>query len=134
MKIAAVIPSRYNSSRFTGKPLVRILGKTMIERVYQQVEKCTLLSEIIVATDDERIATEVESFGGQFAYTHSGHRSGTERLWEVFEPRDFDAVINVQGDEPIISEKLITDIYHRLQMGNCQVVTAAYKKRRRAYG
>jgi 3-deoxy-manno-octulosonate cytidylyltransferase (CMP-KDO synthetase) len=125
MKIAAVIPSRFQSSRFPGKPLAQIVGKTMIERVYRQVEKAGCLSEIIVATDDKRILNEVKSFGGKAEMTDFAINSGTERVWSVLEKMDFDAVINVQGDEPLISEKLILQIYEALNKDIYDVVSAA---------
>jgi 3-deoxy-manno-octulosonate cytidylyltransferase (CMP-KDO synthetase) len=126
MKIAAIIPSRYHSIRFKGKPLAMIKGKTMIERVYRQAAKCERFSDIIVATDDKRIAQVVETFGGHVTMTSPGHDSGTERLWEVLEKRDFDAVINIQGDEPLISEALISRVFDELETGTYQVVTPAY--------
>lgn len=126
MKIAAIIPSRYNSTRFKGKPLAIIDGKPMIERVYEQAARCEKFFDIIVATDDIRIADVVNAFGGHVVMTSPEHSSGTERLWEVFENRDFDAVINIQGDEPIISEKLISRIYDKLETGKYEVVTPAY--------
>jgi len=116
MKIAAVIPSRFQSSRFPGKPLAQIAGKTMIERVYRQVEKVGCFSEIIVATDDKRILTEVIAFGGKAEMTDSAINSGTERVWSVLKKKDCDAVINIQGDEPLISGKLILQIYEALKI------------------
>lgn len=126
MKIAGIIPSRYNSTRFKGKPLVKIKGKTMIERVYRQAAKCEKFSDIIVATDDKRIARVVENFGGHVRMTSPDHDSGTERLWEVLENCDFDAAINIQGDEPLISEKLISRLFDELETCRYQVVTPAY--------
>ena len=128
MKIGAVIPSRYMSTRFEGKPLVKIKGISMIERVYRQVEKAGTFSpsEILVATDDQRIASTVKSFGGNAVMTSSSHISGSERLGEVLENYDFDAVINIQGDEPIVSEELIAALYAELAVGHHEVVTAAY--------
>ncbi len=126
MKIAAIIPSRYSSSRFMGKPLALIAGKPMIERVYRQAAKCEKFSDIIVATDDRRIADVVKGFGGNAAMTSPHHGSGTERLWEVLEKSDFDAAVNIQGDEPIISERLLHQLYLQLETGRHQVVTAYY--------
>jgi 3-deoxy-manno-octulosonate cytidylyltransferase (CMP-KDO synthetase) len=126
MKIAAILPARYHSTRFEGKSLVSINGIPMIERVYRQVEKSRKFLDIIVATDDQRIADTVESFGGSAVLTSSNHSSGSERIWEVMESRDFDAAINIQGDEPIISEQLITDLYEQLETGVYDVVTPAY--------
>jgi 3-deoxy-manno-octulosonate cytidylyltransferase (CMP-KDO synthetase) len=125
MKIAAVIPSRFQSSRFPGKPLAQIAGKTMIERVYRQVEKAGCFSEIIVATDDQRILGEVVAFGGKAEMTDSAINSGTERVWAVLKKSDCDAVVNVQGDEPLISEKLIFQIHETLNKNIFAVVSAA---------
>ncbi|MFH2107889.1 MAG: 3-deoxy-manno-octulosonate cytidylyltransferase [Chrysiogenia bacterium] len=123
MNIAAVIPSRYQSSRFPGKPLAMIAGITMIERVYRQVEKAGCFADIIVATDDERIFNEVAGFGGKAEMTDITSKSGTERVWSVIEKKNYDAVINIQGDEPLISEMLIRAICQVL--GKRSIVSAA---------
>lgn len=104
MKTLAIIPARYASTRFPGKPLAVIHGKPMIRRVYEQVTKCHSINEAIVATDDERIRNAVKEFGGKVMMTSSDHQSGTERCAEVIMNMigDFDVVINVQGDEPFI--------------------------------
>lgn len=124
MKIAAIIPARYQSTRFIGKPLALIAGKPMIERVYQQAARCEKFFDVIVATDDRRIADVVDSFGGHAVMTSPHHGSGTERLWEVLEQCDFDAAVNIQGDEPIISEILLSELVDRLETGRHEVVTA----------
>lgn len=126
MKIAAVIPARYSSTRFMGKPLEKISGISMIERVYRQVQKSQKFSDIIVATDDMRIANEVKKFGGKFQLTSKNIKSGTDRVWEVLFARKYDAVVNIQGDEPLISEVLISDICNTLKTGEHDVVTAVY--------
>lgn len=126
MKIAAIIPSRYQSTRFEGKPLALISGTTMIERVYRRVEQCGKFSRVIVATDDKRIADAVSDFGGHFQYTSPDHSSGSERIWEVLENSDFDAAINIQGDEPIVPPGLISLLYDQLASGKYPVVTPAY--------
>lgn len=126
MKIAAVIPSRYQSSRFPGKPLAVIRGMSMLERVYRQVEKCGRFSDILVATDDERILAEVQRFAGRAVMTDNRHTSGTERLWEVIEKSDFAGAVNIQGDEPAIPPQLIAALYDELERGQYPVVTAAY--------
>jgi len=123
MNIAAVIPSRYQSSRFPGKPLAKIAGKTMIERVYRQVAKTGCFADIVVATDDERIFNEVVNFGGKAEMTDTAIKTGTERVWRVMEKKDYEAVINIQGDEPLISEKLIREVYQAL--GKRNIVSAA---------
>jgi 3-deoxy-manno-octulosonate cytidylyltransferase (CMP-KDO synthetase) len=99
----AIIPARFNSTRFPGKPLVRIDGKTLIEHVYRRVEQAALVSRILVATDDQRIAEAVRGFGGTAVMTRNDHPSGTDRLAEVAETLDSGSlVLNVQGDEPMI--------------------------------
>jgi 3-deoxy-manno-octulosonate cytidylyltransferase (CMP-KDO synthetase) len=125
MKIAAVIPSRFQSTRFPGKPLAQIAGKTMIERVYRQVEKANCFSEIIVATDDQRIFDEVAAFGGIAKMTDAAINSGSERVWSVLAKSDCDAAVNIQGDEPLISEKLIFQIHDALSKKTSAVVSAA---------
>ncbi len=108
MKFIGIIPARYASSRFPGKPLVEIDGKTMIQRVYEQALKCDLLKEVVVATDDERIYDHVQSFG-RVVMTSTSHRSGTDRCLEAFNIvnkhnnySDEDGLINIQGDEPFV--------------------------------
>jgi len=108
MKILGVIPARYASTRFPGKPLVDINGKTMIRRVYEQAIKANL-NKVVVATDDERIASEVKSFGGEFILTSDQHQSGTDRCAEVVSKLPgFDVVVNIQGDEPFIDPEQIS--------------------------
>jgi len=109
MKIIGLIPARYPSTRFPGKPLVDIAGKSMIQRVYEQAKKCTLLADVIVATDDERIEKAVIAFGGKACLTSSTHPSGTDRCAEVVDKLKLqcDAIINIQGDEPFIDPKQI---------------------------
>lgn len=104
-KIIGIIPARFASTRFPGKPLVNIAGKTMIERVYSQAKKSGSLSDVIVATDDSRIVNAVENFGGKVCLTSPHHPSGTDRCAEVFSQMNLicDAVINIQGDEPFIN-------------------------------
>jgi len=107
MKVLGIIPARYSSSRFPGKPLVVIEGKSMIRRVYEQSVSCAGLSEVIVATDDSRIEKHVSSFGGRAMMTSAAHRSGTERCSEVCETLcrqgiECDVIVNIQGDEPYI--------------------------------
>lgn len=111
MKIACVIPARYASTRLPGKPLADIAGKPMIQRVYEQVSKATVPDEVIVATDDQRVAEAVKSFGGTVVMTKADHLTGTDRLAEVAELRpDIDVIINVQGDEPLIEASLIDEL------------------------
>jgi len=103
MKVLGIIPARYGSTRFPGKPLAMIGDKTMIHRTYDQVRKSSL-DALVVATDDQRIFDEVRGFGGQVVMTRSDHKSGTDRCCEALAlvGGAFDAVVNVQGDEPFI--------------------------------
>ncbi len=103
MKVCAIIPARYGSTRLPGKPLLKIKGKTIVQLVYEQCGKVKSLESVIVATDDQRIYNEVVSFGGECVMTSSHHKSGTDRIAEVAEKLDVDVVVNVQGDEPLIS-------------------------------
>jgi len=102
MIIAGVIPARYASTRFPGKPLVMIDGKSMIQRVYEQSQKCRSVSKVLVATDDKRIFDHVRSFGGEAVMTSVKHRSGTDRINEAVKNIKCDIVVNIQGDEPFI--------------------------------
>lgn len=107
LKIAGIIPARYASTRFPGKPLVMIAGKPMIQRVYEQV--APVLDEVVVATDDQRIFDAVKSFGGKVVMTRNDHPSGTDRCYEAFTQLEghFDVVVNIQGDEPFIQPSQI---------------------------
>lgn len=107
MKFIGIIPARYGSSRFPGKPLADMAGKPMIQRVYEQVKKA--IDEVWVATDDERILKIVEDFGGKAVLTSPDHKSGTDRCNEAFSKigNGFDVVINIQGDEPFIQPQQI---------------------------
>jgi 3-deoxy-manno-octulosonate cytidylyltransferase (CMP-KDO synthetase) len=111
MSILAVIPARYASTRLPGKPLVPLAGKPMIERVWERVRQATSLSGVVVATDDERIRSAVQGFGGEVVMTRSDHRSGTERVAEVAASRkDAEIIVNVQGDEPLIDPAAIDEV------------------------
>ena len=106
-KIVGVIPARYQSSRLPGKPLSEICGKTMIQRVYENCCRSTLLDRVIVATDDERIAENVRSFGGEVVMTSSTITTGTERCLAALKEVDYDYAVNIQGDEPLIDPVVI---------------------------
>ena len=114
MKFTAVIPARYASTRFPGKPLAMLGGKTVIQRVYEQA--ASVLSEVYVATDDERILSAVEAFGGRAVMTRTDHKSGTDRIEEAVEKIERqgmekegqgDVIINIQGDEPFVQPSQI---------------------------
>ena len=108
MNVLAVIPARYSSTRFPGKPLTSIAGKPMIECVWERARSASLVSKVVVATDDERIANAVKSFGAEAVMTRADHRSGTERVAEVaIAHPEAEIVINVQGDMPLIEPAAI---------------------------
>lgn len=134
LQVIGVIPARYESSRFPGKPLVIINGKSMIRRVYEQALKCKNLSKVVVATDDERIVEHVNSFGGQVMMTAPYHRSGTERVSEVVEKlhRDnpdklFEVAVNIQGDEPYIDPAQIDSLVSCFKDKDIQIATLIHK-------
>jgi len=109
MKITAIIPARYASTRFEGKALADIKGKPMVRHVYERTAMAQLVSEVVVATDDERIASVVRAFGGRVVMTSRDHETGTDRLAEVAAGIDSEIVVNVQGDEPLIEPAMIDE-------------------------
>ena len=123
MTFTAIIPARYASTRFPGKPLAVLGGKTVIQRVYEQVS--SVLSEVYVATDDERIFACVESFGGKAVMTRNDHQSGTDRIQEAVEKTDTnaDVIINVQGDEPFIQPSQIQTLMQLFDEPSTQIGT-----------
>ena len=123
MSIIAIIPARYASTRFPGKPLVQINGKSMINRVYEQTIKSNLLNEVIIATDDERIASHCKGFGAKVVITNANHPSGTDRCYEAYmlNKQPYDFVLNVQGDEPFLDPEQINSL---LQVCNSEVEIA----------
>lgn len=146
MKVLGIIPARYSSTRFPGKPLVDIKGKSMIQRVYEQAKKAESLAHVVVATDDERIFEHIKSFGGEVMMTSPEHQSGTDRCAEVAammnldvmthasehaksfafdakRERPFDAVVNIQGDEPFIDPQQINKVVEILRGGVFTIAT-----------
>ena len=123
MKFTAIIPARYASTRFPGKPLAILGGKTVIQRVYEQA--VNVLGQAYVATDDERILQAVEAFGGQAVMTRTDHKSGTDRIQEAAEKihTDADVIINVQGDEPFIQRSQIETLCHLFDEPQTQIGT-----------
>ena len=107
--IIAIIPARYGSTRFPGKALADIKGKPMIQWVYERTKRSKLINRVIVATDDDRILTAVQSFGGEAMMTSSHHATGTDRIAEVAKSLDCGIVVNVQGDEPLIQPAMIDE-------------------------
>ncbi len=128
MTTIGIIPARYASTRFPGKPLANINGKTMIQRVYEQAQKANL-QQIVVATDDERILNHVLNFGGKAVITKESHPSGTDRCFEAYctfdNPADF--VVNIQGDEPFIQPSQINQLIEALTKPGAQIATLARK-------
>ncbi len=123
LDIVAVIPARFASTRFPGKPLADIDGRTMIEHVYRRVAASPVVSRVIVATDDLRIATTVSDFGGLVKLTRANHQSGTDRLAEVAASLDCDIVVNVQGDEPLIDSRAIAEVVAPFSEPNVSMTT-----------
>jgi 3-deoxy-manno-octulosonate cytidylyltransferase (CMP-KDO synthetase) len=123
MKYIAVIPARYASTRFPGKPLAMLGGKTVIQRVYEQVTK--VIPNAYVATDDERIYHAVEGFGGNAIMTRNDHKSGTDRIEEAVENigSDADIVVNIQGDEPFIHPSQIETVCRQFDNPVTQIAT-----------
>ena len=123
MKYIGIIPARYASTRFPGKPLAMLGGRTVIQRVYEQVSG--VLDEAYVATDDERIREAVERFGGHVVMTRADHRSGTDRIEEAAEKlqTDADIIINVQGDEPFIQRSQLETVKRLFDDPEAQICT-----------
>ncbi|WP_026462832.1 3-deoxy-manno-octulosonate cytidylyltransferase [Adhaeribacter aquaticus] len=124
MKSIGIIPARYSSTRFPGKPLVDIGGKTMIQRVYEQAKKANL-EHVVVATDDERIAETVLQFNGEVVLTSAHHQSGTDRCFEAFQKFSYpaDCIINIQGDEPFIQPEQINILLNCFTEEQTQLAT-----------
>lgn len=112
MSVIAIIPARYASTRFPGKPLALIQGKSMLQRVYEQTKQAKLLSEVMIATDDVRIENHSKEFGAKVVMTKPEHPSGTDRCFEAYSlnKKKYDYIINIQGDEPFLDPKQIDDL------------------------
>lgn len=123
MKFIGIIPARYSSSRFPGKPLAILGGKPVIEHVYRQVS--SVMEDVFVATDDQRIYDSVEAFGGKAIMTRSDHKSGTDRIYEALEKvgGGFDVVINIQGDEPFIQKSQLETVMQCFDDPRTQIAT-----------
>ena len=129
MKSIGIIPARFESSRFPGKALVDIKGKSMIQRVYEQASRSKLLEKIIVATDDDRIYQHVLSFGGEAVMTDITHQSGTDRCAEVIENYpNAEIIINIQGDEPFIQSEQIDNLVSYLDSSSHLALATLAKK------
>lgn len=128
MRFIGIIPARYASTRFPGKPLAMINGKSMIQRVYEQASKAKSLIEVCVATDDTRIYEHVQGFGGKVFMTDTNHPSGTDRCNEVMkylqnQGQAYDVVINIQGDEPYINPVQIDQLAQAFDLAETEIAT-----------
>ncbi|MEZ4986646.1 MAG: 3-deoxy-manno-octulosonate cytidylyltransferase [Saprospiraceae bacterium] len=124
MKIAAIIPARYASTRFPGKPLALLSGKPMIQHVYERASSCEKLTRVLVATDDERIRTAVVDFGGEVVMTSPDHPSGTDRLAEAAQwLSDIDIIVNIQGDEPFVRSEQIEQLCDLFDNASTDIAT-----------
>lgn len=123
MEFIAIIPARYSSTRFPGKPLAMLAGKPVIQHVYEQVTK--ILPKAWVATDDDRISNAVEAFGGQAVMTRADHKSGTDRIEEAAEKigATADVIVNIQGDEPFIQPSQIEIVCRQFDDASTQIAT-----------
>ena len=134
MKAIAIIPARYGSSRFEGKPLADIMGKSMIRRVYEQVLQCKGLSGVWVATDDERIAAHLEGFGARYCFTSPDLPNGTQRCYRAYADTirpavgDVDVIVNVQGDEPFIAPQAVETVVKAFEDGTDKDVVTLVKR------
>ena len=128
MEVLGIIPARYASTRFPGKPLTDINGKSMIQRVYEQAQSANL-AEVLVATDDQRIFDHVQNFGGKAVMTAEHHQSGTDRCFEAYQQynQPFEYVINIQGDEPFIKPEQINLVAGCFQNPQTQLATLIKK-------
>lgn len=124
LKVLGVIPARYASSRFPGKPLIDLKGKSMIQRVYEGCAKSQLIEKLVVATDDQRIYDHVLEFGGNAMMTDENHPSGTDRCAEVAKSfPEMEVVINIQGDEPLVNFKQIEQLIQAFENPSTQIAT-----------
>jgi 3-deoxy-manno-octulosonate cytidylyltransferase (CMP-KDO synthetase) len=129
MHVVGIIPARFASSRFPGKPLIDLKGKSMIQRVYEGASKSDLISELFVATDDQRIYSEVKRFGGQVVMTATTHQTGTDRCAEVVNRlQHADVVINIQGDEPLVDYRQLNQLIDAFYSDEVKIATLASRK------
>ncbi len=128
MDVIGIIPARYSSTRFEGKVLADILGKPMIQRVYERAKQAIVLDDLIIACDDERVARVAKSFGAKVVLTAKGHVSGSDRICEVINPLDVKVVINIQGDEPLIHPEMINTVAQALLDDNSLNIATLMKK------
>lgn len=124
-RTVAIIPARYASTRFPGKPTALIAGRPMIERVFRQAAACPDVDDVVVATDDERIARLVEGFGGRVAMTRADHQTGTDRIAEAVADIPADLILNIQGDEPLIPPAVLSQLVHLMRRTGAEMGTVA---------
>ena len=134
MRFIGIIPARFSSSRFPGKPLASINGKTMIQRVYEQVIKTEALTDVVIATDDQRIENHIKDFGGKVVLTSTEHKSGTDRCFEAAciikstaDIKEDDVIINIQGDEPYINPIQIAQVINCFKNKEVRIATLIKK-------
>jgi 3-deoxy-manno-octulosonate cytidylyltransferase (CMP-KDO synthetase) len=127
-RAVAIIPARYNSTRFPGKPLALLRKKPVIQHVFEKVKNARLVDTVLVATDDERIYNTVKDFGGKAVMTSEGHRTGTDRVAEAAKGIECDIVINIQGDEPFIHPEMVDDVVNMLARDKRALICTLAKK------
>jgi 3-deoxy-manno-octulosonate cytidylyltransferase (CMP-KDO synthetase) len=127
MASIVIIPARYESSRFPGKPLYSLKGKPLIQHVFENAKRSTLAADVIVATDSETIFEKVFAFGGKAVMTDQKHPSGTDRIAEVAASMKYDIIVNVQGDEPLIRPEMIDDVIALLSDQRASIGTLVKK-------
>ena len=127
MDVVGIIPARYSSTRFEGKVLADILGKPMLQHVWERAKESRLLDEVIIACDDERVAVAARAFGSKVAMTAKAHASGSDRICEVINPLDVKVVINIQADEPLIHPTMIDKVAREL-LENSSIPMASVMK------
>ena len=130
MKAIGIIPSRYESKRFPGKPLIGLKGKSMIQHVYERTVDSKLFDEVIVATDDQRIFNHVQSFGGNVEMTSKNHLTGTDRCGEVVKRKRFSddsIIVNIQGDEPLVDKRQLELLLNTFKGSSVTIATLGTK-------
>lgn len=128
MKVIGVIPARWGATRFEGKVLANLMGKPVVQHVWENAKKARTLDDLVVACDDERILKVVEGFGGKAVYTSPDQPSGTDRLAEVVNPMDVDIAVNIQGDEPLVKPIMIDNLVIALQNEKIAQMATVIKK------
>lgn len=128
MNVVGVIPARFNSTRFEGKIIADLLGKPMIQHVYEKAKEARSLDDLVVAADDDRVMEAVKGFGGKAVFTSPEQPTGSDRIAEVVNPMDVKIVVNIQGDEPLIEAKMIDDLASAM-LGDESIVMATLIKK-----